>query len=79
MCTHYVLTAVYTDGYFITKHPSPKELEEQVTHTEAREREAQFFDTTSPWSCKAELRPRMGTPNLTKELSNLLGALIKES
>ena len=67
------------DGYFITKHPSPKELEEQITHEGAREREAKFFETTPPWSLKAELRTRMGTPNLTKELSNLLGALISQS
>ncbi|KIP02343.1 hypothetical protein PHLGIDRAFT_298819 [Phlebiopsis gigantea 11061_1 CR5-6] len=66
-------------GYFITKHPSPKELDEQITHEEAREREAEFFDTRVPWSNKSELRMRMGTPNLTRELSNLLGGLINDS
>ena len=67
------------DGYFITKHPSPKELEEHVSHAEARQREAKFFELTPPWSHKIELRSRMGTPNLTRELSTLLGALISRS
>ncbi|KIP03166.1 hypothetical protein PHLGIDRAFT_253634 [Phlebiopsis gigantea 11061_1 CR5-6] len=66
-------------GYFITKHPSPKGLEERISHAEVREREAAFFDTMPPWSLQTELRPRMGTPSLTSQLSNLLGALIRRS
>lgn len=73
------LTMTFVDGYFITKHSSPKELEEGVSHSDAREREATFFESTSPWSHKMELRSRMGTPNLTRELSNLLGAVISQS
>ncbi|KIP02342.1 hypothetical protein PHLGIDRAFT_32230 [Phlebiopsis gigantea 11061_1 CR5-6] len=68
-----------THGYFITKHPSPKELEEHVSHEDAREREEKFFETSPPWSYKLELRSRMGTPSLTRELSALLGALIRKS
>ena len=68
-----------TDGYYITKHPSPKELEERISHAEAREREERFFETTLPWCQRPELRPRMGTPNLTKQLSNLLGGLINQA
>ena len=34
---------------------------------------------TNPWKKRQELRPRMGTPNLTKELSNLLGSLINQA
>ncbi|EKM56235.1 uncharacterized protein PHACADRAFT_207519 [Phanerochaete carnosa HHB-10118-sp] len=65
-------------GYFITKHPSPKELEGEISHAEARRREARFFETTYPWNKRSDLQSRMGTPNLTKELSNLLGTLINQ-
>lgn len=65
-------------GYFITKHPSPKELENKISHSEARELEAKFFRTQDPWRKRQDLQSRMGTPRLTKELSNLLGALINQ-
>ncbi|GJE98795.1 dynamin domain-containing protein [Phanerochaete sordida] len=66
-------------GYFITKHPSPTELEKKISHSQARELEAKFFQSTSPWNQQQVLQSRMGTPNLTKELSNLLGALINQA
>ncbi|KAI0078419.1 hypothetical protein K474DRAFT_1744981 [Panus rudis PR-1116 ss-1] len=66
-------------GYFVTKQPSPKELEELITFPEARAREQYFFANESPWKGLASLRDRMGTPNLTKELSRLLGAVINQA
>ncbi|CAL1705006.1 unnamed protein product [Somion occarium] len=66
-------------GYFITKQPSPKELEEQVTFREARDREKHFFQSQYPWEGLPGLRHRMGTPNLTKELSKLLASVINHA
>ena len=67
------------DGYYVTKQPSPKELEEKVTFEDARAREIAFFETAEPWSSKSHLRNRMGTPNLTAELSRLLGNVINQA
>ena len=67
------------DGYFVTKQPSPKELEEKVTFAEARLRERAFFEETAPWCNKNNLSDRMGTPHLTKALSKLLGGVINSA
>ncbi|KAL4246136.1 hypothetical protein ABKN59_008971 [Abortiporus biennis] len=66
-------------GYFVTKQPSPKELEEHVSFTDARKREAEYFQTQHPWKDKKNLESRMGTVNLTNELSKLLGGIINQS
>ncbi|KAJ3559507.1 hypothetical protein NM688_g311 [Phlebia brevispora] len=66
-------------GYFVTKQPSPKELEEKISFETARQRERAFFEGTAPWSDRTTLRNRMGTPNLTKELSRLLGNVINQA
>ncbi|KAH8091801.1 P-loop containing nucleoside triphosphate hydrolase protein [Cristinia sonorae] len=65
-------------GYFVTKQQSPEELEEGITFDAARLREATFFDN-APWNGRRDLRVRYGTPNLTKELSKLLGVLINKA
>ncbi|KAF7797716.1 hypothetical protein EIP86_008916 [Pleurotus ostreatoroseus] len=65
-------------GYYIVKQPSPKELEEGISSEEARRREVTFFENTFPWNSKATLRQRMGTTNLTRELSRLLGNVINQ-
>ena len=70
---------LFVDGYFVTRQPSPKELAEQITAKEARLRETHFFDGTAPWSTKTELRRRMGTENLTRDLSRLLGSVITQA
>lgn len=67
------------DGYYITKQPSTKELEKGITFEAAREREQAFFRDTPPWCDKGNLRDRMGTPRLTKALSQLLGEVISGS
>ncbi|KAK7693683.1 hypothetical protein QCA50_003253 [Cerrena zonata] len=63
-------------GYFITKRPSPTELEENLPTHEAHARERDFFRTRFPWNTLPNLQHRMGTPNLTKELSKLLADVI---
>ncbi|KAJ3486023.1 hypothetical protein NLI96_g4541 [Meripilus lineatus] len=65
-------------GYFVTKQPSPKELEEGVTFEEARRREHEFFAHEAPWRDQSHLEPRMGTKNLTRALSNLLARVIND-
>ncbi|GJE98371.1 P-loop containing nucleoside triphosphate hydrolase protein [Phanerochaete sordida] len=66
-------------GYFVTKQPSPMELEEKVSFSEARRREKVFFEETAPWCHKSGLSDRMGTPHLTKALSKLLGGVINSA
>ncbi|TCD67241.1 hypothetical protein EIP91_000370 [Steccherinum ochraceum] len=66
-------------GYFVTKQPSPEELEEGLSFHTAREREAAFFTDNAPWNERADLRERYGTTNLTKELSKLLGIVISKA
>ncbi|KAI0088919.1 P-loop containing nucleoside triphosphate hydrolase protein [Irpex rosettiformis] len=66
-------------GYYMTKQPSPQELDEKVSYETARQREVAFFGNTSPWNVQSHLRQRMGTENLTKELSKLLGSLINKA
>lgn len=63
----------------MTKQPSPQELLEKVTFSEARRREEDFFRNTFPWANKADLQDRMGTPHLTKALSKLLGGVINQA
>ncbi|KAF2837443.1 hypothetical protein M501DRAFT_937282 [Patellaria atrata CBS 101060] len=66
-------------GYkcFVTKQPSPEELEQEITHQEARAREQSFFDSWLPEYRR--FSDRFGTTKLTAELSNMLAALMKES
>ncbi|EKM56257.1 uncharacterized protein PHACADRAFT_140877 [Phanerochaete carnosa HHB-10118-sp] len=66
-------------GYFVTKQPSPQELEERVPFAEARLRETTFFEQTAPWCHKSNLSERFGTPYLTKALSKLLGGVINSA
>ena len=51
----------------------------KLSFEEARRLEAVFFKNTPPWCNRPELADRMGTPNLTKALSKLLGAVINDS
>ncbi|KAJ3559503.1 hypothetical protein NM688_g304 [Phlebia brevispora] len=65
-------------GYYIVKQPSPQDLADGISFEEARQKEAMFFENNFPWCTKPTLRNRMGTPNLTKELSRLLGNVINQ-
>ncbi|KAF9517330.1 hypothetical protein BS47DRAFT_1389871 [Hydnum rufescens UP504] len=67
-------------GYYITKQPAPKELEENITHGEARRRENNFFKSHKIWStCDSSTRSRMGTINLGQSLSKLLSQVIDKT
>ena len=61
------------NGWFVTKQLSPAELDEQVSHSEARKRERTFFATQEPWcGALAEFSERFGIPRLQEALSNKL-------
>ncbi|TCD67244.1 hypothetical protein EIP91_000373 [Steccherinum ochraceum] len=76
---HHRWLSILNVGYFVTKQPSPQELQDHVAFSTARERETTFFEGNSPWNEHADLRFRFGIPNLTSELSNLLGEIIAKT
>lgn len=65
-------------GYYMTKQPATKELLEKLSWEAAREREKEYFDTTPIWA-KSSATNRLGTANLTKNLSRLLSGLIDQT
>lgn len=67
-------------GYFITKQPAPKDVEEKITHQAAREAELRFFNSHVLWAtCSSNVRSRMGTVQLGRTLSKLLSRLIDQT
>ncbi|GAA5955061.1 hypothetical protein JCM3765_003176 [Sporobolomyces pararoseus] len=66
------------NGYFATKLPGAADLDKNLTFEEAREKERNFFSSTSPWSeLKDDIRRRLGIPKLTAYLSEKLSSYIK--
>ncbi|KAG8946753.1 hypothetical protein FRC04_011409 [Tulasnella sp. 424] len=65
-------------GYYMTKQPGTKELSEKLSWEEARAREKEYFETTTTWA-NSSATNRLGTPNLTKNLSRLLSGLIDQT
>jgi hypothetical protein len=64
-------------GYYITKQPAPKDIEEKISHDDARRAERNFFDHHAVWSNRAKgIRNRMGTARLGLSLSKLLSQFI---
>jgi hypothetical protein len=64
-------------GYFITKQPAPKDVEDKISHQNARKAERDFFNDHPVWSnCAVGMRARMGTACLGLRLSKLLSQLI---
>lgn len=62
-----------TKGWFATKSSSQVELDQGVTHAEARERERTFFTENEPWcSSLAGFANRFGVPNLQDAISQEL-------
>jgi hypothetical protein len=60
-------------SWFVTKQLSQEELEENVSHQEAREREQDFFSTKEPWRTSlVEFGSRFGVPALQDVLSKEL-------
>ena len=65
-------------GWFCVKQPSPSELEEKLSWSEARQREYEFFSTQSPWASQSiGVRQHFGTARLTTRLSEILSDLIQ--
>lgn len=63
----------------MTKQASPEELEKRMSFEDARKSEREWFQTNAPWKDMSNFHNRMGTRNLTKELSRLLGAVINQA
>ena len=60
-------------GWFVAKSSSQAELDEGVTHAEARERERTFFAINEPWcSSLASLANRFGVLSLQDAISQEL-------
>ncbi|PVI00832.1 P-loop containing nucleoside triphosphate hydrolase protein [Periconia macrospinosa] len=64
-------------GYFVVKNPSQDDLDQELTHREARIKEQEFFTTNEPWATSLQdYRERFGTDNLQKSISNKLASQI---
>ncbi|KAL9094921.1 MAG: hypothetical protein Q9165_002871 [Trypethelium subeluteriae] len=73
-------TFQFGHGYYVTKQPSPAELERKINHHEAREKEEEFFSSTKPWTTElAEFKALFGTDNLRNALAEKLAAIIEDS
>lgn len=66
-------------GYFVVKQPSQQELKKGVTHAEAREQEALFFESEVWTSRFSGFEDRLGTSKLQIVLSEKLASLNLES
>ena len=62
-------------GYYVTRLPSPKEMNQ--TWEQARNRERNFFQSRDPW-CHVE-KNRKGSEKLTEALSVKLSQMIEET
>lgn len=60
------------DGWFITKQPSQAELDDGVTHQDARTHERHFFARNEWTSGLVQFRSQFGTPNLQGAISQKL-------
>ncbi len=60
-------------GYYVTRLPGQKDLQEGITHARARSMEREFFETTSPWNhAFLEFSDRFGIERLQSALSEKL-------
>ena len=63
-------------GYVAVKNPNQKQLEQDLTYSQTRELEKQYFSGT-PWSAlPGDIQKRYGAASLTGILSDTLGSLI---
>ncbi|KAF1925075.1 P-loop containing nucleoside triphosphate hydrolase protein [Didymella exigua CBS 183.55] len=61
-------------GYFIVKNLNSDEINQGLTHQDARRLEQQFFTTVAPWSTDLRsYQSRFGTVNMQQYLSSELG------
>jgi hypothetical protein len=63
--------------FFSVKNPDSQDIRNGITYEQAREKEAQFFLSTAPWSTLEWLyQRRLGTEKLTRRLGQVLSNLI---
>jgi hypothetical protein len=63
--------------YYSVKNPDSQDIRNRITYEQAREKEAEFFATRSPWSNLEWLyQRRLGTDKLTRRLGQVLSNLI---
>ncbi len=64
-------------GYYVTKQPNQSQLDEGMTHAEARAAETEFFASQEPWTTQlASFSNRFGTLQLQRALAEKLAHLI---
>ena len=65
--------------YYSVKNPDSQDIRNGITYEKAREKEAEFFSTTAPWSDLEWLYKRcLGTDKLTRRLGQVLSDLISK-
>jgi len=65
--------------YYSVKNPDSQDIRKGITYEQAREKEAEFFSTRSPWSnLEWPYQRRLGTDKLTRRLGQVLSNLISE-
>ncbi|KAG8710112.1 hypothetical protein FRC09_000298 [Ceratobasidium sp. 395] len=66
------------NGWFAVKQPDSKQRKSNLTWNEARDVEAEFFETHEAWAAIApEHRGRLGSANLAYQLGNILSAALE--
>jgi cell fate (sporulation/competence/biofilm development) regulator YmcA (YheA/YmcA/DUF963 family) len=61
-------------GYFVVRNLDKKQIQQFLTHNDARQLEQEFFSTSAPWADDLQrYRHRFGTVNLQHYLSMQLG------
>ena len=79
------ISKIQSDGrnggveYFSVKNPDSQDIKRGITYQQAREMEADFFSTKTPWSNLDWLyKRRLGTDKLTRRLGLVLSDLISK-
>ena len=66
-------------GWYCVKQLDAVQLRKGLGWEEARELEAEWFDSTKPWNClHSKYSEQLGTVNLVEKLAKTLAALITE-
>ncbi|KAG9080493.1 hypothetical protein FRC06_006515 [Ceratobasidium sp. 370] len=66
------------NGWYLVKQLDSKQRKDKLTWEEARDSEAEFFETQEPWaSIPDEYRGRLGSENLACQLGNILAVALE--
>lgn len=65
-------------GYYCTRQPDDEERGRNITTSQARVAEKEFFSKNAPWATSTS-QDRFGTDNLVASLSKLLAKIIDDS